>query len=229
MGVGTWPDWIIAVANIVMAWAALYAALNAKDWLKSNLRNEGFDSALKLRTEHFQGLKRIRDSHLSLDKILDVHISDIENILKNTKVISSLNINFDYLHRENNKSNFEKESKAITTKILNKKVQLKKIFSQLELYGWTLKPSFNEGILLTEIDRLINYLTEYTEIGIKFYNYSPRASQHCNADEIKDYFLELKKEHGLSKMLLNGQVDKLMSTIESYFSYKSIQDPFDVK
>lgn len=58
MGVGTWPDWIIAVANIVMAGAAFYAALNAKDWLKSNLRNEGFDSALKLKTEHFQGLKK---------------------------------------------------------------------------------------------------------------------------------------------------------------------------
>ncbi|MBN3214606.1 hypothetical protein [Pectobacterium polaris] len=41
-------DWVIAVANVCMAGAALYAALSAKDWFKQKTYSLGFEKAERL-------------------------------------------------------------------------------------------------------------------------------------------------------------------------------------
>ncbi|BEO55997.1 hypothetical protein SMQE22_11430 [Serratia marcescens] len=52
MELGSLTDWISAGANICMAGAAVYAALNAKDWIKDKHNSAGYDHVAKLMADY---------------------------------------------------------------------------------------------------------------------------------------------------------------------------------
>ncbi len=52
MELGSLTDWISAGANICMALAAVYAAFNAKDWIKDKHNSAGYDHVAKLMADY---------------------------------------------------------------------------------------------------------------------------------------------------------------------------------
>ncbi|MFS7195497.1 hypothetical protein AB6866_04720 [Rahnella inusitata] len=57
MDFGTTSDVVIAISNIVMAWAACYAAIKAKDWFKQKQNIDGYTLARELvTTDYHQAL-----------------------------------------------------------------------------------------------------------------------------------------------------------------------------
>ncbi|HGH4750337.1 TPA: hypothetical protein ACJIXE_004259 [Serratia marcescens] len=52
MELGSLTDWISAGANILMAGAAVYAAFNAKDWIKDKHNSAGYDHVAKLMADY---------------------------------------------------------------------------------------------------------------------------------------------------------------------------------
>ncbi|KAB1498444.1 hypothetical protein [Serratia proteamaculans] len=52
MEIGSLTDWLSAGANIFMAGAAIYAAVNAKDWIKDKHNSAGYDHVAKLMADY---------------------------------------------------------------------------------------------------------------------------------------------------------------------------------
>lgn len=67
MEIGSLTDWIIALANVVMAGAAAYAAVSAKNWLATKTN----DYAIKHLVEYHQLLVKLKNDLDSLSILLD--------------------------------------------------------------------------------------------------------------------------------------------------------------
>ncbi|AFE59047.1 hypothetical protein Q7S_14160 [Rahnella aquatilis HX2] len=79
MDFGTTSDVIIALSNIAMAIAAVFAAYKANDWLSERKHSNSFEYAIKLLTE-FDELKSQQD-RLHLD-LLTLPLNHTSNIIK---------------------------------------------------------------------------------------------------------------------------------------------------
>lgn len=63
MELGTLPDWIIAAANICMAATAVYAAINAKDWLAQKKHEQAMLYAITLINDDLYNILRILNAY----------------------------------------------------------------------------------------------------------------------------------------------------------------------
>ncbi|CAH3648447.1 hypothetical protein AI2618V1_1896 [Serratia marcescens] len=49
---GVWANWAAAIANILMAFSAVYAAINAKNWIKDKHNSAGYEHVTKLMADY---------------------------------------------------------------------------------------------------------------------------------------------------------------------------------
>ncbi|MCA6960228.1 MULTISPECIES: hypothetical protein [Pectobacterium] len=83
MELGTFPDWIIAASNICMAGAAMYAAINAKNWLTQKKHEQAMPYAITLIHDDLNNiLRRLNTYSKELPKDIAV-ISSYKIRLKN--------------------------------------------------------------------------------------------------------------------------------------------------
>ncbi|QUY50341.1 hypothetical protein JK621_09425 [Serratia plymuthica] len=47
MELGSLTDWLLVLANFIMAFSAFYAAYKAKDWLKTQTKTKGLEAAIE--------------------------------------------------------------------------------------------------------------------------------------------------------------------------------------
>lgn len=71
---GSVTDWVSAACNIAMAGAAVYAAVNAKNWISPKIQHEGFKQASMCMAEMIQ--LRILQQHLLVSYRLMVNNDD---------------------------------------------------------------------------------------------------------------------------------------------------------
>nr|WP_159465810.1 hypothetical protein [Scandinavium goeteborgense] len=88
---GSVSDWISVLCNIVMAGAALYAAINAKDWLSEKTRTLGLEKAESLLNE-MDSVSPVHDSFINVLAEADLYYRSnfFENQADKAKVIISL-------------------------------------------------------------------------------------------------------------------------------------------
>ncbi|HEY1846332.1 MAG TPA: hypothetical protein VGH05_15915 [Buttiauxella sp.] len=70
VALNTYSNVIIAISNILMASAAIYAAFNAKNWLSPKIQNEGFTQASQCMLELTK--IRIAQQHLLANYVLNL-------------------------------------------------------------------------------------------------------------------------------------------------------------
>ncbi|MEI7342238.1 hypothetical protein WCT87_12220 [Pectobacterium brasiliense] len=95
MEVGSWADWVSATANIVMAGAAFYAALNAKDWINEKKADKAFELAEILVSEkipatinqltQIDSCVQVINSYVSFKENSNLLIENIDMVLNNYK------------------------------------------------------------------------------------------------------------------------------------------------
>ncbi|EPB9883220.1 hypothetical protein ACR6U3_004208 [Yersinia enterocolitica] len=74
MEIGSLTDWISAGANICMAGAAVYAAINAKDWIKDKHNSAGYDHVTKLMADYDIVLLKMHRFYFYMRELQKLHV-----------------------------------------------------------------------------------------------------------------------------------------------------------
>ncbi|POD96415.1 hypothetical protein [Pectobacterium odoriferum] len=136
---GSVSDWVSSTANVVMAGAALYAALSAKDWFTQRIKEDGYKAAYTF---------------------INHDIPDIYNTLQISKGILSLNIKtfYDIERLMSKHFDFKRDYEAML-KVTNARENIKKNTSIFSLHGFSLKIERKEiyDKFITSVDNAITY------------------------------------------------------------------------
>ncbi|MFJ5330085.1 hypothetical protein [Pectobacterium versatile] len=232
MGVGTWPDWIIAVANVVMAGAALYAALNAKDWLSPSLRNKGFDLAVELRNSIYPKLmKNLELNYLDYNNLHGYFIR-IESEINSSKK-AFINFSSFQLFVNNSSSSYiiDDQYEENLLNLISIKSEMNKKIEDLEVFGWILK---NKG----DFEKLKISLTNYAKNVEGIHNEIRALIKYIDDLQSQQFEIEdlprIDEKYNLLKNKINltsyeDGKKKIIDELNAFYSYKSVQDPFDIK
>ncbi|HBN5337575.1 hypothetical protein [Enterobacter cloacae] len=172
MTVSDYSNVIIAICNVAMAIAALYAAINAKNWLGAKKKETSLHLVAKFHENHIIPLEGMMRRAL-----LGVEIISNEVILRKNRE------QFEKERNENNNPVVQKNIKTLISHLnesykiyrvfyMTEKINIRKSETILQLHGWKLnnKKNYEELMrkqtdffesLLSAIDQLDNYISIY--------------------------------------------------------------------
>lgn len=219
---GSVSDWVSAACNMAMAGAALYAAYNAKDWLKIKKKESSLPLLAQFHGNHIIPLSdKVREMLVGIEIAAnEVRIFHSDDDLHECR--ASLLRDSGINHKKNIQEYIAKSWRIYYNFYMNDVIQLYKSESLLKMYGWEFdNEKLYDSLRIKKVDFFelaVGLLNDYDNFIAIIYQSDKVLKHHSKQGDDKSLFDKesVMKLHARKKVLhtLENEIKKLTNELK---------------